>query len=154
MLFYLFSFLLYICILLLILPIGKTENDGNRGRQKNVDFLRVRLRLYSALRYYYFSIFLGPKVCFLFNHYIFVSPLLPLWLLAPHIRFVFVSFVTTVSINHHKPHAFELVVIVAGGGVAVAVQRNCCAVLRRAVCLSLCVYGNKFAVALGYVFNL
>lgn len=51
MLFYLFSFLLYICILLLILPIGKTENDGNRGRQKNVDFLRVRLRLYSALRF-------------------------------------------------------------------------------------------------------
>lgn len=51
MLFYLFSFLLYICILLLILPIGKTENDGNRGRQKNVDFLRVRLRLYSVLRF-------------------------------------------------------------------------------------------------------
>lgn len=27
------------------------QKCGNRGRQKNVDFLRVRLRLYSALRF-------------------------------------------------------------------------------------------------------
>lgn len=159
MLFYLFSFLLYICILLLILPIGNSESvakggDGKPGKKT------CRFFACSSTVILLFQYFSWAKSLFSFQPLYF--PRFPrcchCGCLLRTFDFVFVSFVTTVSINHHKPHAFELVVvIVAGGGVAV--QRNCfatvvlcCAV--PCVFLCVCVCGNKFAVALGYVFNL
>lgn len=143
MLFHLFFSLLYICILISIFPIDEIESEkrGDENQAENVDFLRVRLRLNfasffccSLLLLCYFSsfpcIFLGQKFVFIPAILYFCFPAVAV-AFAPYIRFVFVPFVTKVSINHHQPHAFDLVVIV----VAVAVLgrnwfRYCCAVCR------------------------
>lgn len=84
----------------------------------------------------YFVFFLGKSLfssllLFLFPRCLF---------LPTYVRFVFVPFVAKVSINQHKPHAFDLVVIIVAA--AVVVRRNwfgyCCAVLCRE-CSYVCV---------------
>lgn len=168
MLFYLFFSLLYICILLsILLPIGKLKSVAN-GRQTEKQ--GQKMSIFCVFVYGYILLRSSVILTIIpFQHFSWAKSLFSLQPLTIFLlprcccgcslritHSICVRFVchTTVSINHHKPHAFELVVIVVGGVAVCCYYALLCRALPCHVYRCVCIYGNKFTVALGYVFNL